>query len=236
MHLCRFGLIGLLAAASFAAQAQNTPLDVGSSETVLRLAETATVLVHPDEISASLRAEAVAATAAEGQSRVNAAIAAAIARAKVAHGVTVATGSYNVWHVPPTPQDRTDRWQASQALDLKSQDVAILLSLVGELQRAGLIIGRLSWGLSPEVAAKARSEATRQALTALQGRAEEAAGLIGLTFDRFREIRLDNVRPQPMQPRMMGVQMGVASAPPNAESDDMPVAATAEADVLLKRR
>ena len=157
MHAARICLPGLLALAPFAA----------SGQTMLRLAETATLLVHPDEPSASLRAEAASPTAAEAQGRVNAAIAGAIARAKAAAGVTVATGGYNVWHVAPTPQDRSDHWQAAQTLELKGRDAALLLPLVGDLQHAGLAVGRLSWGLSPDVLARARAEATRQAIAGI---------------------------------------------------------------------
>ena len=227
MRVVRFGLAGLLVAGllvmvSLAAHAQTT----------LRLAETSTVLVHPDELSASLRAEASSASAAEAQGRVNAVIASAIARAKNTAGVTVATGGYNVSHVAPTAQDKTDHWQASQSLELKGHEAAALLALVGELQKGNLAVGRLSWGLSPELSAHARTEATKQALTGLRGRAEEAARLIGLSFDRFSEVRLDSVRPQPTQTRMMAAQM--SSAPPSAEAEDIPISATAEADVLLK--
>ena len=96
-----------------------------------------------------------------------------------------------------------------------------------------MAVGRLSWGLSPDVAAQARSEATRQAIAGLRGRADAAAALIGMSFDRFSEIRLDSVRPQPTQARMMAAKM---DAPPSAEAEDISVAATAEADVMLKPR
>ena len=225
MHVARLGLAGFLAMMPFTAHAQTT----------LRLSETATVLVHPDELSASLRAEASAISAAEAQGRVNTAVAAVVARIRNAGGITVTTGGYNVWHVAPTPQDRTDHWQAGQSLELKSRDAATLLALVGELQRGNLAIGRLSWGLSPDAAARARAEATKQALAGLRSRAEEAAGLVGMSFDHFSEIRLDGVRPQPMQPRMMA-QASMSSPPPSAEAEDIQVSAAAEADVLLKPR
>jgi predicted secreted protein len=224
MHWITVGLVALSVMAPAAGQA----------ETILRLAETATILVHPDELSASLRTEATAGTAAEAQNRVNTAIAAAIARAKAVPGVAIATGGYNVWHVAPTPQDRTEHWQATQSLELKGPDAATVLALTGELQRAGLATNRLSWGLSPDALTKARTEATRQALTALRGRAEAAAALIGLSFDSFREVRLDSVRPIAAAPRMMAAAMRDTVAPPSAEAEDIPVAATAEADVLLK--
>jgi len=47
-------------------------------QTVLKLAETATVTIQPDELTASLLAETVAASAAETQARVNKSIADAL--------------------------------------------------------------------------------------------------------------------------------------------------------------
>jgi hypothetical protein len=49
------------------------------AETVLHLAETATVMVAPDEIAATLTAEATSTSASDAQARVNTAMQAAIA-------------------------------------------------------------------------------------------------------------------------------------------------------------
>jgi predicted secreted protein len=211
------------------------------AETLLRLAETATVSVHPDELAAALRAEAVGATAAEAQAKVNAATTGALARAKAVAGVTVATGGYNVYRLGPTAndKDRTERWQGSQGLELKGHDGAVMLKLVGELQQAGLAVGQLGWRLSPEAMRKARAEATRQALANLRGRADDAAAALGLTFDSFKEVRLDSVPPAPgLRLAMAAAPMAAAApAPPlSAEAEDVPVSATAEADIVLKPR
>jgi predicted secreted protein len=209
------------------------------AETLLRLAETATVSVHPDELAASLRAQTVGATAAEAQAKVNAAMAGALARAKAVAGVAVATGGYNVYRLGPTgnDKDRTERWQGSQGLELKGHDGAAMLKLVGELQQAGLAVGQLGWRLSPEAMRKARAEATRQALAALRGRADDAAAALGLAFDSFKEVRLDSVPPAPGLRMAMAAPMAAAApAPPSAEAEDVPVSATAEADIVLKPR
>ncbi len=212
-------------------------------QTVLKLAETATVTIRPDELTASLSAEIVAGSAAEAQARVNKAIADALARAKAVSDVAVSTGRYGVYRVGTGPNEkpgaeRAERWQASQSLELKSHDGGALLKLVGELQKSGLAVGSLAWRLSPEAARKARAEATRLALAGLRGRADDAAAQIGMAFEGFKEIRLDNDRPVPFAPRMMSAAMsgGGAAAPPSAEAEDVSVSATAEADVLLRSR
>jgi predicted secreted protein len=206
------------------------------AETLLRLSETATVMEHPDELDATLRAETTSASPAEAQRRVNATMADALTAAKAVAGVTVSTGGYFVWRVGPTPQDRTERWQANQSIELTSHDGAALLKLVGELQQKGLAVGQLGWRLSESATRAARAEATRKAIAALRGRAEEAAALLDLRFASFREVRLDNTRPPPIMPRAMMMSAASASVPatpPSAEAADVSISATADADVLL---
>lgn len=232
----RFGaaaVAGFLAIAC-AARAYAEPAPV---PTILRLSETATVPAHPDELAASVRAEAVAPSPADAQQRVNALIGDALKRAHQVSGVTVSTGNYSVWRIGPTPQDRTERWQATQTIALHGRDGAPLLALVGELQQKGLALSQLGWQLSDEASRTARQQALAAALKALRGRADAAAELIGLQFDQFKEVRLDTPRPPPM-PRMMMAAPAQAKtfAPPNAEAEDETVSATAEADVLLKPR
>lgn len=203
------------------------------AETLLHLGDTETVSVAPDELAAALRVEATSADPADAQRRVNTAMADALAQAHKIAGVTVSTGAYAVWHVAPTPQDSTERWQASQSLELTSHDSVALLTLVGTLQHNGLAIGDLGWRLSRDAERKARDEATRQAIAALRGKAQEAAALLDLRFASFKEVRLDSAAPVP-GPRFVGaVRAMAASAPPSAEAADVPVSATAEADVVL---
>ena len=208
------------------------------SETHLHLGETATVMVAPDELAASLRIEVTTATARDAQARVNAAMQDALARARQVAGVTASSGGYGVWRTGPTPQDRAERWQASQTLNLTSHDGPALLILVGDLQQKGLAVGSLGWRLSADTERKAHQEATRKALAALRGRVEEAAELLNLRFDQFKDVRLDNAAPQPVF-RAMPTQMAMAAAsapPPTAAPEDVPVSATAEADAILLPR
>lgn len=211
------------------------PVAPAAADTLLHLADTETVTVAPDELAASLRAEASSANPADAQQRVNAAMADALSRAHKVAGVAIGTGAYSVWHVGPTPQDSSERWQATQSLELTSHDSTALLILVGTLQHDGLAIGELGWRLSREAQRKAHDEATRQALAALLGRAQEAAGLLHLRFGSFKEVRLDSAAPIPI-PRFAGAMAAMAApaaVPPSALAADVPVSATADADVIL---
>ena len=206
------------------------------AETLLRLSETATVMEHPDELDATLRVDVTAPNPAQAQRQVNATMETALAAAKAVAGVTVSTGGYFVWRVGPTASVVPEHWQANQTLELTSHDGAALLKLVGDLQQKGLAVGQLGWRLSEAATRTARAEATRKAIAALRGRAEEAAALLDLRFGSFKEVNLDSTRPQPFAPRMMAMAAPVASAsasPPSAEATDVSISATAEADVVL---
>lgn len=207
------------------------------ASTLLHLAQTATVMVPPDELDASLRAQATSANAAEAQQRVNAMMADALARARQVAGVTVSTSGYTVWHTGPTPQDRTGHWLAGETLTLKSHDGPALLKLAGALQQKGLAMQQLEWRLSRQAEQKAHAAATKQAISQLRGRIDEAAGLLGLRFESFKDVQL-NVPPTPVFPRMMGVAMATAAAapPPSAVGQDIAVTATVEADAILLPR
>jgi uncharacterized protein len=198
------------------------------ADTILHLDDTETVMAHPDELAATLRAEATATSAAAAQQAVNSAMAAALARARQVTGVTAATQEYTAWQVTQ-PQ----RWQASQTLTLRSHDGPALLTLVGELQQKGLAIGELSWQLSREASRAARDQAMRDALSALRGRAEEAAGLLDLRFESFQRVSIATPQPVPIMPRAMMAMAAAAPTPPSAQAEDIPVSATVDADALL---
>ena len=210
-------------------------IPAGAEPTHLHLGESATVMAAPDEIVASLRAEAIAGAPAEVQKRVNETIRDALALAQAAPGVTVSTGGYAVWR---TQQNGADRWQGGQSLNLTSGDAAVLLKLVGDLQQKGLVTGDLSWRLARETGRTALRKATQMALAALRGRADEAAAQLGLAFGQFADIRLDSAAHGP-QPQQFAAPMGMvraAAAPPAAVAEDIAVTASVEADVVLVPR
>jgi predicted secreted protein len=206
-----------------------TGLGPARADTILHLSDTETVMAHPDELVATLRAEAVASSATAAQQAVNAAMATALARSKQVSGVASATQGYTAWQATQ-PQ----RWQASQTLVLRSHDAPPLLTLTGELQQHGLAMSDLSWQLSPGASHAAHEAALREALRALRGRAEDAAELLGLRFEQFQRVSIATPQPVPFAPRaMMATAMAAAPTPPSAEAQDVPVSATADADAVL---
>ncbi len=196
-----------------------------AATTILHFADTETVMVHPDELVARLRAEAVAPTVAAAQQLVNKAIAAALAQARQTQGIEVSTEGYTTWQ-PTQPQ----RWEATQTIVLRSQNGPTLLTLAGDLQARGLAMSDLGWQLSPEAMRKARDQAMREAVSGLHSKADEVAGLLGLRFDSFQRVNLVSSQPTPLPRVMMAMAAG---APPSAVPEDVPVNASAEADAVL---
>lgn len=221
-----------LLATPLAAQPASPP--AGLAETLLHIGENAEVTRAPDEVVATLRAEARAGTAAAAQEAVNRGIATAIARAQAAPGIRVATGSY--W---TARADEGRSWQATQSLTLRASDPAKLLELAGALQAQGLAMGGLSFGLTREAHRLARQEASSQALDALQKRAEAVAAQLGMQLVGLREVRInagDHNTPRPMAAPMMRAAASAAAAPPVAVAEDIVVNAGVEAVAVLRPR
>jgi predicted secreted protein len=213
------------------ALAQTPPPSASLAETVLHLGESAEVTRAPDEIVATLRAEARAGGAAAAQEAVNRAVAAAVARAGAVPGVRVSTGGYWTSRVEEGRQ-----WQAAQTLTLRGGDAAAMLELAGALQGAGLATAGLTWTLRRETARTAREEASRLALDALRRRAEEVAAQLGMTVAGLREVRIDapDMAPRPMV--AMAARSERAAAPPVALAEDAVISARVEAVAVLRPR
>jgi uncharacterized protein YggE len=220
-----FILLALLVPPAALAQ-PTTPL----AETALHLGESAEVTRAPDEIVATLRAEARAGSAAAAQEAVNRAIAAALDRARAAPGVRVATGGYWTNRV-----EEGRAWQASQQLTLRGGDGAAVLDLAGALQQQGMAISQLQWQLTREAARGAREEAARLALESLRRRADAVATQLGLQVAGLREVRIDAPDRAP-RPMALQAMRAAAAPPPAAVAEDIVVSATVEAVVVLRPR
>ncbi|MBX9749782.1 MAG: SIMPL domain-containing protein, partial [Roseococcus sp.] len=111
------------------------------SETRLRLSESGSATVQPDEVVASLRVEARATTAAEAQEQVNRAMAAALATARAVTGTRVTTGHY----AARADRDKQE-FVAQQSLNLRGPEAVV--ALVGQLQAEGLLLDNITWQLT----------------------------------------------------------------------------------------
>ncbi|WP_158639071.1 SIMPL domain-containing protein [Elioraea rosea] len=209
---------------------------LAEQETLLRLSETAERIVRADQLVAVLRAQATGGSVSAVQEQVNRQVAAALERARATQGVTVSTGGYWTGRMG----ERRDQWLSSQDIRLSATDAApALLELVGTLQGQGLAISRLSYDVSRPLARREREAVTAEALAGLKERAERLAGVMGMSFAGFREVRVDAGRfamPPPMPRAMAAASAEAARTPPSAEPSEVPIAATVEGDAILKPR
>lgn len=226
----RLLLAGLLAIAPLAPALAQAPAPAAAAsqlaETVLHLSETAQVTRAPDEIQATLRAEARGANAAAVQAQVNRAIQAALGKAQAVSALRASTGGY--W-THRTEENR--QWVASQGLSLRGREAGPLLELTGTLQADGLALAELGWSLSDAAEKVAKQEAGRLAIAALRQRAQDVAQQLGLRVAGIRSLRLDT--PERPMPRLMAARASSAPAPA-AAPEEVEVMATAEAEIILQ--
>ncbi|WP_372624451.1 SIMPL domain-containing protein [Falsiroseomonas sp.] len=212
--------------------AQPAPGAAPLAETELHIGERAEVTRAPDEVVATLRAEARAGSAAAAQEAVNRAVTAAVARARAVQGVRVSTGGYWTNRV-----DQGRSWQAAQQITLRGTEATALLELAGTLQEQGLAMGGLHWQLTRDAARAAREEASRLALEALRRRAQAVADQLGLQMVGLKEVRIDapdHGDPRPMM--AMAARSASAAPPPVAVAEDVVVSAAVQAVAILRPR
>ena len=216
MRRCLFALTIAFAPVLAALLAPATAL--AAPVTMLRLTQSATVVVKPDDFVVGFAAQADAADPATAQARVNALAAGVLAEAAKLRGAKVDTGAYGVWR-----QGKPETWHASQSITVHGPDGVALLKLAGAAQAHGVTVQQLGWRLSPATTRAAEARAQDQALAALKLRAVKAAAVLGLHVAYFRQVTLG---PPPVVPgpRMM---MAMAAPAPGA----VPVAASAGENV-----
>jgi predicted secreted protein len=202
--------------------------------TELDLTQVATRTMAPDRIRAILRIDVKGGNARQVQADLNQRMAQALDRAKPVAAVKSETGAYAV-NRDFTSKDR-DVWHASQTLILSSADFAAVLSLVGDLQGAGLLMSGLEFFLAPETLKAAESDLTATALAALRARAEAVAKDLGMTLDHFKTISVSNASaPIRARAELFASPSAASSspAPPVAQAGDATVTLSVTAVIVL---
>lgn len=223
--MIRRALIAAVLLAPLAAAAQP------AAGTRLRLSEEGSVKTAPDELRAALRVEVRAATAEQAQEQLNRRMAAAVAAARAVSGTRAETGAYGTSHDTARRQ-----FVAQQSLLLRGGEA--VLGLVARLQADGLQLDQVAWTLSDAAARTARDAATREAIRAVQARAEAIAGEIGQRVEEMREL---SVEVAPMARPMMAARAGnfsaAASGPtaPTVTAEEVTTTARVAADFQLSR-
>jgi uncharacterized protein len=219
---------------------QAAAADLPAGATKLSLRETATAMVSPDILVATLRAEARGDTGTVQQT-VNRLMADALAKAKAAHELTVSTGSYTVyqtWQPPSDPKTGEPPhpvWAASQSITLSSKQPDKLLELAGALQKNGLLMADIHGELSADLRAATQDRLVREALARLRTQVAVAAEAMELKFAGYSTVRIDKEQQAvPWQPANRAMAMAAAAPPPSAQPAEQQVSVTAEAEAILQ--
>ncbi len=222
----RFGL-GVLLLAAFAPQAL--------AQTTLTLSATGQADAAPDEITATLTAQASSSNPVTAQNSVNAAIAIALRLAKTMPGLTATTANYSVTTEQRDNGDGPVKYDASDDVTLvepapggvPSQNFA---SLLGTLQSHGLLLENFDGGLSRAASDQAMQAAIGDAMRQIRAQAQAVATPLNETVGQVTKIDLNDAvpGPVPMAPRMMAMAAAAPQAALAAITAQANVTATVE--------
>lgn len=220
------------------AQEEQSILTMPDGQALLHISATERMEAQQDLLSANLRFEARNADAGTVQDAVNSMMKKAVDAAKKHTDVKVQTGHYNIYQTT-LPRTKEEIWQGSQGLEIKSTNADAVLSLVGELQKMGLLMNGLSYSVSPERAAELQDSMMEAALAKLQTRASRAAKALGKNSAALIEVNVQGEYapyPIPMHRgvRMESMALKADMAPPVAEAGETILTLSVSAKALIK--
>jgi predicted secreted protein len=220
-----------LATAACAQQPLPAPLP---PQPVITVSATASAQLANDRMHAFLRVDVDNPDPVAAGNEVNTRMAKALARTKAIRGVEAATTAYSSYQV--SERNQPLRWRVSQTLSLESSDFTALAALVSKIQSEdGLVLGGMSFSVSPSARRTAEDALTQQAIKAWQGRAQAAAEGFGSTAWRTGYVTIqtgDYARPVPML-RAAGVQ-AAAAAPVATEGGTTDITVTVSGEAILE--
>jgi len=201
---------------------------------VITLTATASSQLANDRMHAFLRVDVDNPDPVTAGSEVNTRMAKALARAKAVRGVEAATTAYSSYQV--SERNQPLRWRVSQTLSLESSDFTALAALVSKIQSEdGLVLGGMTFSVSPSARRTAEDALTQQAIKAWQTRAQAAAQGFGSSAWRTGYVTIqtgDYARPVPML-RAAGVQ-AAAAAPVATEGGTTDITITVSGEAILE--
>jgi predicted secreted protein len=234
LRSCVFILAGAgigFAAAGNAQQPMPAPLP---PQPVVTLTATASSQLANDRMHALLRVDVDNPDPVAAANEVNTRMAKALARAKAVRGVEAATTAYSSYQV--SERNQPLRWRVSQTLSLESSDFTALATLVSKIQSEdGLVLGGMSFSVSPSARRTAEDALTQQAIKAWQARAQAAAQGFGSNAWRTGYVTIqtgDYARPVPMM-RAAGVQ-AAADAPVATQGGTTDITVTVSGEAILE--
>jgi uncharacterized protein YggE len=213
---------------------------VAGAQTVLDLSATGEANVRPDQVSATLTAQASSGNPVTAQNSVNAAMTAALAAAKTVPGVVATTANYSVSQSQPDDAQGPTIFNASEDITLVEPAAggvpdAGFATLVGKLQRSGLLLENFDGGLSAAASRAAMRAAIADAMGQVKAQAQAVADSLNESVGRTVSVNLNDSMPgpEPMAPRAM--MMAKATAPVAAPANvSVTASVTARVELVAK--
>ncbi len=186
--------------------------------TLISFSAEASQSVSNDLAFATLYAENTDTKSEEAASKVNVAIASALALAKTVPGVKAKTGS--TWTTPFYGKDNhaIEAWRTHSEVVLESRNLGEMGNLLGQMPD-GLVVNRISTQPAADTRKKAEDEATLAALNNFQAKAK----LIAANFRKYYRIITMNVSggiQGPAYPAAVAAMMKADAAPMPVEGGD----------------
>jgi predicted secreted protein len=226
----RMFLTAVLAAIAPFASAQ--PVAPAGAGTQVELAAEATREVANDLMTATMAVEASDANPAALASLLNRTTADALRTAGEFREVRARSGGSQTYPV----YDRANRqtgWRGRAEVRLESRDFQQMAQLVARLQ-AGMQVGGIAFGVSPELRRKTENELIDEAVAAFRARADIAAKALGARGYRIKRIAISSSAafppPRPMA-RMASAVAADAAPPPVFEGGTSQVQVGAQGTV-----
>jgi uncharacterized protein YggE len=192
-----------------------------SAQTTLNLSATGEAYLTPDQITATLTAQASSRNPVTAQISVNTSMASALALAKTVPGITATTANYSVSQVQPDNGNGPATYTASEDLTLVEPAPlgtpdAAFGTLLGKLQSHALLLENFDGSLSQAASRHAMQAAIADAMSQIQTQAQAVATALNETVARTTTVTLNTNPPSPlpMAPRAMMMAAPVA-APAN---------------------
>jgi predicted secreted protein len=164
-----------------------------------------------DEMVVQLAVERAGPTAEKLNDEVLNALNLAIAKAKTVDGVKVRLGGVTTqpeWGA----QGKRTGWRVRGVMVLQGKDLPATGALAGELS-SDLQIAGVSFHLTEEARSREESRLLKQAATAFNERAREAAAAFGYGSFELKKLNVDHASPNPPRPMPMQMRASAAAAP-----------------------
>lgn len=187
-----------------------------------------------NRVEATLFTEAQRLEASDAADEVNNTMAKALKALEGVQGIDYSTPGYQTY--PVYNEDKVSSWRVRQTLALKSEDKALMTSVLQELQQT-LSVQNLVFSISDDAREEAIGQLTRDVLNRFRRRAKLVSSSLEAASWGIVSINIDDGYPQDRQMRsipMMARDAGAESmAAPALEGGQSDVTVTASATIKL---